>query len=198
MYTPIKFSAEVGTFHYNQKLIFADPSLVFPLVNTTLIGRAATEFEQGICDGGLVGLVFDDRFNNGGFQVSFIERPSFDGKKIIIPNDPHRLNRWISREHGRIHHTLVEQNYGSLSVTYTHMSKSGMRTQLWSPEDGMTLTATNEGDQIELNFPKNAEESSRYLLIGGRNQTKTPDATYPHYAFYIKLTKIIPADMIKK
>jgi len=180
-----KYTVEVGTFFVKKELQLNEPSLRIPLVKNTLIGRAGIEDEQNLCDGGALTQI--DHPNISG-NVHFIERPNFNGNKIIIPNDPHGLTRWVSRDHRE----LVFRNW-DIGFYYAHRSQSGMYTSLWNPEQGITEKTNEESATLNLDFLDKKEPLlERYLLLGGVGEEATVEKNFPYYSHYICIKREIP------
>lgn len=186
MFTVKRYTAEVGTFSPEKgRPNFHDAYLRVPLVGNTYIGRATNTEEQGLCDGGIVGNI--EQPNIVGI-VQFIERPSYNGKKLIIPNDIHGFSRWISREHGELR--LKE---GDIDFYYRHLSKSGMRTALWIPSDGLVEEVQEHGQMMKLHFPSKGEpQLDRYLLLGGMSEGRTLEERFPYYSYYVLVRRNMP------
>ena len=187
MYTSLKYDIDVGTFFARgDSLNFNEPTLRIPLVNDTIIGRASGE-EQDICDGGIKRRMGEHENIACGI-MQFIERPSYNGKKIIIPNDPNELNIWISRKHGEL-----KINEGNLDIYYKHLSKSNMLTAIWAPSQGIIEDMESNGQLVNLHFSDSKEpETKRYLLLGGKEKTQNLEERFPYYSFYVLIRREMP------
>ena len=187
MYTSLKYDIDVGTFFARgDSLNFNEPTLRIPLVNDTIIGRASGE-EQDICDGGIKRRIGEHENIACGI-MQFIERPSYNGKKIIIPNDPNELNIWISRKHGEL-----KINEGNLDIYYKHLSKSNMLTAIWAPSQGIIEDMESNRQLANLHFSDSKEpETKRYLLLGGKEKTQNLEERFPYYSFYVLIRRKLP------
>lgn len=189
MYVKLKYNIDVGTFYAKEgQLNFNEPTLRIPLVNDTIIGRASEE-EQDLCDGGIKRRIGEHQNIFGGI-IQFIERPNYNGKKIIIPNDPNGFSMWISRKHCEL-----KINEGSLDIYYTHLSKSNMLTAIWASNQGIIEDMESSRQLANLHFSDSKEpETKRYLLLGGKEKTQNLEERFPHYSFYVLIRRNMPQD----
>lgn len=192
MYTSILYTLDVGGYELNKfkqgftlaKDVpdFGEPILRIPLVHNTLIGRAESHEEQELCKGDILGEIDQPDLGGG---VTFGERTSYNGRKVIIP-DGMSADIGVSRKHGELR--LDEQ----IRFYYMHLSESGAGTYLWIPEKGFVAEAHERGEVINLDFQRGEPQASRYLLLGGHKDSPTLEDRIPWSSYYILIRRTEP------
>ncbi|MBI2133971.1 hypothetical protein HYU11_04785 [Candidatus Woesearchaeota archaeon] len=135
------FSIFFGRFFVTGNNVqISPPVLQVPLINSIMIGRADSEKEVGLTE----------------IVKGSVYTPNYNGEKIIVPHVQGNLP--ISRSHGE----LVRRPDGT--VDYVHLSQSGSKTVIWSPNNGIEDVIDQIGKVVKL---KISEGSSSYLLVGG-------------------------------
>ena len=163
---------------------FHDPYLKLPMVNNVGIARAANREQQELCQGGTITTLEGDNIN---LPVSFRERPAYDGKRIIIPNDPQGFSNWISRTHGALAFYVIENPF-SVHVFYQHFSTSGMETTLLDADNNLEKVVSDHAERLLIDFDESAATDERVLLLGGTDG-ETLEERFPWYSFYVKITR---------
>ena len=186
MYTTVRYTAEVGTFFPKDgKPEFRESSLKVPLVGNTNIGRAYPE-EQGLCDGGVFGNIDHPNKVIVSEVIRFVGRPSYNGKKLIIPNDSDGFSGRISRNHGQLRLSEGEIDF------YQHLSESGMKTALWVPSDGLVEKVDQASQLMKLHFKdENKPQVDRYLLLGGQ-EGPSLEERFPVFSYYVMIRRNQP------
>ncbi len=194
MFTNIAFTLEAGKFGYNwnrqsdleSELSFAEPTLRIPLTNNTLIGRAlsAGSDEQTLCDGGVIDYfgIFEGELGKSPVKgsVRFIERPSYNGQKVIIPIDQFSVNNNIAVEQGLLGFTKQKNN--KYSIAYVHRAED-IETRIWSPNEGLTDILSCADKAVDLNLT--GKISRKYLLLGGKPDAKTLEQAFLVPSYYV-------------
>jgi len=159
-----EYSIESGLFHINRGMpvLFEQPPLRLPLVTGMLIGRVAGSEEQKFCSG---------------------NRPNYDGEKLIIPQNAHSST--ISRRHGRITGRGTET---SMDFSYEHLSRSGMQTCLWTPEDGLVAVVSQCGEAMELCLSGECA-AERYLFLGGKSDMDDLAGKFRGFSYYARIRR---------
>lgn len=191
MISRVSYSADAGTFFVRDgKPDFAEHALRVPIVGRTYIGRAADKNEQAFCAGRYEpaeGPESEDSIIED-FTI-FAEKPGFDGKKIIIPQDKATLNNWISRKHGELY---LPREQGAIVCRYKHLSDMPTLTLIWFPERAVLEHVFEKDREVDLRFPE-GRMSSRYLLLGGEKDGKSLEEIYPYHSFYVKVSRDNPS-----
>lgn len=168
--------------HNYQTLQLRPPHLRIPLVNNVQIGKAGNDEEQALCRGGGL-LDFDIEHLKG--RVFFLERVSYNGGKVIIPNFTH-IGNGISLRHGELR--LQE---GNARFYYSHLSEESAFTSLYVPGRGVIKSTNIPNDVIDLGVQEHQSRLERILLLGVVNREETgcqpvvPGYTLPFY--YVKI-----------
>jgi hypothetical protein len=162
------FELDVGAFLATNGVLKINPfGLCIPLVQDTVVGRAADQDEQKLC-GSAKNL-----------------RPYFDGNKIILPDSQWTDN--ISRIQGKI--CLLTNS--DFPIMYTHISEKSPTTL---QKRNLGLESVMEKAihaSYLIGFPKDGPKTN-WLLLMGYNGNKEYRNRIQH-GYYVQISNQLPA-----